>query len=173
MSSKKSEESATEKGDATSKYTTNHEPSKTVNETTTNNDYDNTTFRETAKTGLKSEGELPVPDVPDDILEIIDSVKEHKDKIKRFLKDDKLLIENLVVFKDKLDDITGTEMDSFVEYVSTCHIRKKDKFCLSWNELWKILVFDWPIWENQNRNEEKIDEWMIQDDGYDGNDVFD
>ena len=161
MSSKHSSNSATEKVDETNRDNGNQEPDKTENVTTVNGDDDIK-----SQTDLKSEVELPVPEVDADILEIIDSIKNTKNKIKKFIKDDRLLIEDLVIFKDKLDDITGIEMDSLVKYVATSHIKKKDKYCLQWEEIWKILVFDWPIWENENRNMQKVDEWIDQEDLY-------
>jgi hypothetical protein len=173
MSSRHSEVSATEKGDATSRYTINHEESKIAKENESSRSIDKISNKGLTKTDLKSEAELPEPDVDDDILEIIQHIKNNRDKIRRVVGGDKLLIEDLIMFKDKLDDFTGVEMDSFVEYISTSHIKSKDKFSLTWSELWKIMVFDWPIWENQNRNSGKVDDWMDHDDGFDDQEIFD
>lgn len=172
MSSKQSEVSATEKGDATSRYTSNHEPSKAAKKEESSRSIDKMSNKNMTKTDLKSEADLPEPDVDEDILEIIQHIKDNRDKIKRVVGGDKLLIEDLIMFRDKLDDFTGVEMDSFVEYIATSHIKNKDKFSLTWSELWKIMVFDWPIWENQNRNVGKVDDWMDQEDGFDEHEIF-
>jgi hypothetical protein len=109
--------------------------------------------------GKSGEG-LPVPDVDDDILEIISTIKSNRKKIKKYAKDDKLQIIDLVMFKNRLVDITGFEMDSFLKYVSTSYNKGKDKFSINWSELWKILVYDWPIWENKKRSNQNVDDWL-------------
>lgn len=164
MSSKQSSISATEKVDATSRVTTNNEPSKTEVTSTVNQDDEAKSHTEN-KTQVQTEPEpeLPVPEVEEDILEIVSHFKTEKEKIKKFVSNGKLMIEDLILFKDKLDDITGDEMDSLINYIATKHMTKVDKYCLSWNELWKIMVLDWPTWENESRNMQRVDDWISEE----------
>ena len=128
MSSRHSEVSATEKGDATSRYTTNREPSKTDGNTEFNDEDDKTTHKAIEEDDVKAEAELPVPDVDPDILEIIQTMKKERNKIRKLVHGNKLMIADLIAFEDKLDDIVGVEMTSLVEYISTSHVKTKDKY---------------------------------------------
>lgn len=111
-----------------------------------------------------TEIEYEIPQVDDDLVEIVKHIKSDRQKLKKVLTEGRLDVEDLIMFCDKLNDITGQNMDSFVYYISHVHMKHKDKFSLTWNELYKILVQDWPLWESQNRKMEKVDEWIEEAD---------
>ena len=157
MSSRNSEDNdETEKLDATSKYTINQYPNKT-DKPDESEDESKTVV---SKKQLDDDHEYPILDIDADLIEAIQHINKAKDKIRRFVKDDKLPIEDLVAFEDKIDDIVGVELDSFVTFVATSYLKSKDKYWLTWSELWKILVQDWPVWEHKRRNEHMVDDWI-------------
>lgn len=119
---------------------------------------------------------LAIPDLPEDLLEMVKHIKTDLNKLQKVLTNDRLSIEDLPMFKDKLDDVAGLDTQSFIEYVSTEHLRHKDKYALKWTELYKILIQDWPIWLSLNRNKEKVEEWINEaedDNEYYGLDEYD
>ena len=153
---------------STSKNETTNSPDKT--ETKTDNDTtvnDSKSVIKRAEPTLDTEIDFNLPDVDDDIRDVVKSIKKDRNKLKKVLTNGKLMIEDLILFKDKLEDITGTLMDTFVKYMSEVHFRHKDKFSITWNELYKVMLHDWPQWEYEYRNTEKVDDWI-----YDGEDVY-
>lgn len=167
MSSKNSEENdETEKVDATSRYTTNQDQNKTEKQEDSEEE-NKTVVSKKPQKQPDNDPEFAIPDVDADLIEAIQHIKKAKDKIRRFIKDDKLPIEDLVAFEDKIDDIVGVELDSFVSFVATSYLKTKDKYLLKWDELWKILVQEWPLWEQKKRSEYKVDDWMQDGEEYD------
>ena len=39
-------------------------------------------------------------------------------------------------------------------------------YTLNWNQLYKIMTQEWPLWEHDNRNTDKVDEWIYEGDEY-------
>ena len=94
---------------------------------------------------------------------MVQNIKKDRSKLKNVLTNGVLPIEDVVLFCDKLDDITGQNMQSFYQFMAKNYMKDKDKRAVNWNELYKILIQEWPVYESDYRNSEKVDEWMGDD----------
>jgi hypothetical protein len=112
-------------------------------------------------------------EVDEDLRDIIQSFKKHKDKLADLLRDgQKLVVEDLIVFKDKADDVIGYELDEFANYLSTRHSIGKTKYWLKWEEILAALQ-NWAVELTQNRKREKIEDWIDDNSEYANPPAFD
>jgi hypothetical protein len=99
-------------------------------------------------------------DIDEDLLEIIRSFKNNQEALGKLLrKDHRLPVEDLIVFKDKADDIIGYELNSFVDFVSNKYSLNKTKFMLNWDTIMDAL-YKWAAFQTEDRKRERVEDWM-------------
>lgn len=112
------------------------------------------------------ESQVELNGVDEDLIEIIQSFKSHEKALAPFLRDgNKLAIEDLIVFKDKADDVIGYELDEFIAYLSRKYSLAKTKHTLKWDEILKALQ-EWAAFQTEDRKRERVEDWMEENDEY-------
>lgn len=116
----------------------------------------------------EAQQEEPLQEIDEDIQEVISSFKKNQEAIEKLFKTGgKLSIEDLIVFKDKADDVVGYELDEFISFLSSKYSLKKTKFSLNWNNISEALQ-EWAVFQTEDRKREKVEDWMddMENDDY-------
>ena len=115
--------------------------------------------------------EVNISTVDEDLLEIIHSFEKNKDQICKLFQDGQSLrIEDLIVFKDKADDIIGHELEEFALYLSRKYSLVKSKHSIKYSELVRALK-KWSVHHSILRKRDKVEDWM--DENYELDDYDD
>ncbi|CAI2373136.1 unnamed protein product [Moneuplotes crassus] len=131
-----------------------------------NNPIEETHEEDKEHTQTTQEGRLQ--EVDEDLLEIKASFEKNRGAVEALFKEGKkLYIEDLIVFKDRADDVVGYELDEFISFLSSKYSLKKTKFSLNWESIMGALN-EWVIFQTEDRKREKVEDWMdnIENDDY-------
>lgn len=96
---------------------------------------------------------LEIPRVDNDLLDILQGYDENTENLKKLMnKKERLNISEIIVWKDKADDIIGEELDHFVNFMQTTYLKKKTKYSFSMKEL-RDAICSWVKYENMKRHD--------------------
>lgn len=75
-------------------------------------------------------------------------------------------MEDLIVFKDKADDVIGYELDEFVNFLSKKYSLAKTKYSLNWENITQALK-EWSVFQTEERKRERVEDWMDDNENMD------
>ena len=82
------------------------------------------------------------------MIDILVSFDENTANLEKLLNDKKRLkVSELLVWKEKADDIIGVELDSFVEFLMSTYMKKTTLFSFTMKSLREAMV-SWAKYEN-------------------------
>jgi len=82
------------------------------------------------------------------LIDILVSFDENTANLEKLLNDKKRLkVSELLVWKEKADDIIGVELDSFVEFLMSTYMKKTTLFSFTMKSLREAMV-SWAKYEN-------------------------
>lgn len=138
------------------------EPKSTIEENEEGNSFKNNHIIEhkVDNTEAPEGATAEATEVDEDLQEIIHSFEKNQEAILGLFKDgNKLHVEDLIVFKDKADDVLGYELDDFISYLSRKYSLAKTKFSLHWEDITQALQ-EWSVFQTEDRKREKVEDWM-------------